>query len=47
MFKVCLAGLLSTLQRVMCKGEADFLEVEWPRELLLATRLIVLSTVCL
>ncbi|CAE7531161.1 RE1 [Symbiodinium sp. CCMP2592] len=48
-FKVCLAGLLTSLQGVVCKGEESkpALQVEWPWELMLAVLLIVLSTVCL
>ncbi|CAE7765514.1 GIP [Symbiodinium sp. CCMP2592] len=48
-FKVCLAGLLASLQGVVCKGETEkpALEVEWPWELLVAMLLIILSTVCL
>ena len=49
-FKVCLVGVLTSLQGVVCKGQGNekpALEVEWPWELLLATILIILSTVCL
>ncbi|CAE7267366.1 unnamed protein product [Symbiodinium sp. CCMP2592] len=48
-FKVCLAGLLTCLQGVVCKGQQEkpAIEVEWPYELLLAMLLIILSTVCL
>ena len=47
-FKVCLVGLLTSLQGVVCKGDDSkpALEVEWPWELMLAVLLIVLSTVC-
>ena len=47
--KVCLVGVLTSLQNVVCKGEdlKPALEVEWPWELLLATVLVILSTVCL
>ena len=49
-FKVCLVGLMTSLQSVVCKGQEEedqALQVDYPWELLMATVLIVLSTVCL
>eukprot|EP00439_Symbiodinium_sp_Y106_P000023 s9351_g1.t1 len=45
-FKICLAGLLTSMQGVVCKGEEvkPALEVDWPWELLVAMVLIILST---
>ena len=47
--KVCLVGLLTSLQGVVCKGQEEkpAIEVEWPYELLIAMVLVILSTVCL